>query len=130
MEPGKYFQKVSDDEESFDTQTYQQAMGCLTYASTAARPDIAAAVGTLSHYMSNPSKDHWMLRESDVDVTGVKRILRCLKGTMNYGLRFSDCENDKIVGFAASGGFTGGAVEGANITMLERNNELWTCEIL
>ena len=107
MEPGKYFHKVSDDEESFDTQTYQQAMGCLTYASTATRPDIAAAVGTLSHYMSNPSKDHWMLRESDVYVTGVKQILRCLKGTMNYGLRFSDCENDKIVGFAASGGFRG-----------------------
>ena len=62
MEPGKKFQKLLDElldyEESFDTQTYQQAMGCLTYASTATRPDIAAAVGTLSRYMSNPSKDY------------------------------------------------------------------------
>ena len=82
-------------------------MGCLTYASIATRPHIAAAVGTLSRYMSNSSKDHWMLSELDVDVIGVKRILRCLKGTMNYGLRFFDCENDKIVGFAASGGFRG-----------------------
>ena len=89
MEPGKKFQKLSDDEESFDTQTYQQAMGCLAYASTATRSDIAAAVGTLSRYMANPSKDHWM---------GVKRILRYLKRTLNYG--FSDSENDKIVGFA------------------------------
>ena len=60
MEPGKKFQKLLDDEESFDTQTYQQAMGCLTYASTATRPYIAAAVGTLSRYMSNPSKDYWI----------------------------------------------------------------------
>jgi len=48
--------------------------------STATRPDIAAAVGVLSQYMSKPSKDHWM---------GVKRVLRYLKGTLNYGLKFS-----------------------------------------
>ena len=29
-------------------------------ASTATRPDIAAAVGVLSQYMSKLSKDHWM----------------------------------------------------------------------
>ena len=91
IEPGKQLQKLSDDEESFDTKMYQQVMGCLTYASTATRPDIAAAVGTLSRYMSNPSKAHWM---------AVKRILRYLKGTMSYGLKFSDSENDKVVGFA------------------------------
>ena len=59
---------------------YQQAIGCLTYITTATRPDIAAAVGALSQYMSKPSKDHWK---------GVKRILRYLKGTLKYGLQFS-----------------------------------------
>ena len=48
--------------------------------STATRPDIAAAVGVLSQYMSKPSKDHRM---------GVKRVLRYLKGTFNYGLKFA-----------------------------------------
>ena len=48
--------------------------------STATRPDITAAVGVLSQYMSKLSKDHWM---------GVKRVLRYLKGTLNYGLKFS-----------------------------------------
>ena len=56
-------------------------MGCLTYVSTAARPDIAAAVVTLSQFMSDPSKEHWM---------GVKRMLRYIKGILGYGLKFSE----------------------------------------
>ena len=39
------------------------------------QPDIAAAVVTLSR-----SKEHWM---------GVKRMLRYIKGTLSYGLKFS-----------------------------------------
>ena len=80
LEPGRKFQQLSSSHEPFDIQTYQQAIGCLNYMSTATRPDIAAAVGVLSQYMSKPSKDHWM---------GVKRVLRYLKGTLNYGLKFS-----------------------------------------
>ena len=80
LEPGRKFQQLSSSDELFDVQTYQQAIGCLTYISTATRPDIAAAVGALSQYMSKPSKDRWM---------GVKRILRYLKGTLKYGLQFS-----------------------------------------
>ena len=80
LAPGRRFQQLSASDKPFDIQTYQQAIGCLTYMSTATRPDIAAAVGVLSQYMSKPSKDHWM---------GVKRVLRYLKGTLNYGLKFS-----------------------------------------
>ena len=80
LEPGRKFQQLSPSDEPFDVQTYQQAIGCLTYISTATRPDIAAAVSVLSQYMSKPSKDHWM---------GVKRVLRYLKGTLKYGLKFT-----------------------------------------
>lgn len=59
--------QLSSHDEPFDIRTYQQAIGCLTYISTATRPDITAAGGVLSQYMSKPSKDHWM---------GVKRVLR------------------------------------------------------
>ena len=85
LEPGRRFQQLSPNDEPFDVQTYQQAIGSLTYVSTATRPDIAAAVGVLSQYMSKPSKDHW---------TGVKRILRYLKGTLKYGLKFSVHEEE------------------------------------
>ena len=34
------FHKLSDEDEPFDTQIYQQAIGCFTYLSTATHPDI------------------------------------------------------------------------------------------
>ena len=80
LEPRRKFQQLSSSDEPFDIQTYQKVIGCLTYMSTATRLDIAAAVGVLPQYMSKPSKDHWM---------GVKRLLRYLKGTLNYALKFS-----------------------------------------
>ena len=41
---------MTNDEKPFDKETYQQAIGCLTYVSTATIPDIAATVGILSQY--------------------------------------------------------------------------------
>ena len=67
LDPGKKFHKLTDEEEQCNQRIYQQAIGFLTYVSTATRPDITAAVGILSQFMSSPSKDHWM---------GVKRVLR------------------------------------------------------
>ena len=47
LENGKQFLKFSDDDVPFDREIYQQAIGCLTYASISTRPDISAAVGAL-----------------------------------------------------------------------------------
>ena len=92
LETGKTFHKRTTDEEPFDKETYQQAVGCLTYVSTATRPDIAAAVGLLSQYMADPSNDHWL---------GIKRLLRYIKGTLMYGLKFVAHENDDdLLGYA------------------------------
>ena len=93
IEPGVKYEKLGDDEEPFDTQTYQQAIGCLTYISTSTRPDIAAAVGMLSKYMSKPGYVHWM---------GVKRVLRYLRGTYDYGLVFVGNSNDGLNAFSDS----------------------------
>ncbi|CAM8895716.1 unnamed protein product [Rhodiola kirilowii] len=60
---------------------YSRVIGSLMYAMTSTRPDIAFAVGKLSRYTSNPSKDHWR---------AVHRVLRYLKGTMNLGLVYSE----------------------------------------
>ena len=65
----------------------QSAIGCLIYAATATRPDLSAAVNALSQFMSDPSLDHW---------TRVKRVLRYVKGTIDYGIEFNAQESNKI----------------------------------
>ncbi|CAM8998041.1 unnamed protein product [Rhodiola kirilowii] len=59
---------------------YSQVIGCLMYAMTSTRPDIAYAVGKLSRYTSNPSTHHW---------EAIRRVLKYLNGTMNYGLVYA-----------------------------------------
>ena len=58
LESGVTFHKRLNNQEPCDKHVYQQAIGCLTYVSTATRPDIAAAVSILSTFMSDPSKEH------------------------------------------------------------------------
>ncbi|GJW73634.1 zinc finger, CCHC-type containing protein [Tanacetum coccineum] len=62
-----------------DQLEYSRAIGCLMYAMTSTRPDIAYVVGKLSRFTSNPSRQHWKA------ITRVFKYLRC---TMNYGLLY------------------------------------------
>jgi hypothetical protein len=38
---------------------YSSVVGSLIYVMVCTRPDIAHAVGVMSIYMNNPSKEHW-----------------------------------------------------------------------
>jgi hypothetical protein len=58
---------------------YQRAIGSLMYAMLGSRPDIAFAVSMVSRFASNPTAEH---------MKAVKRILRYLKGTLNYQLTY------------------------------------------
>lgn len=62
-----------------DQLEYSRAIGCLMYAMTSTRPDIAYAVGRLSRFTSNPSRHHWH---------AITRVFKYLRGTMNYGLSY------------------------------------------
>ena len=91
LETGKKFSKLSEGEETVDVKQYQAAIGSLNYAAIATRPDLSVAVGMLSQFMVNPGCDHW---------SGVKRVLRYVKGTLNYGLRFTVAENFTLYGYS------------------------------
>ena len=69
--------KTPDKKKEMEKVPYASAVGSLMYAMMCTRPDICYAVGLVSRYQSNPGKKHWM---------AVKRILRYLKGTMDYSL--------------------------------------------
>ena len=59
MKANKKFDKLPDDQEPVDVQRYQAAIGSLTYASIATRPDISSAMGALSQHMTRPFPEHW-----------------------------------------------------------------------
>ena len=83
--------KADDDSELFDKGLYQSAVGSLLYLAMWTRPDIAYAVGMVSKYCSKPSKEHW---------TAVKRILRYLQGTVDYGLCYDKVSHSKCTGYS------------------------------
>ncbi|GJY90126.1 zinc finger, CCHC-type containing protein, partial [Tanacetum coccineum] len=59
---------------------YSRVIGCLMYAMTYTRPDIAFVVGKLSRYTSNPGTQYWQ---------AIQRVLKYLKKTMDYRLVYS-----------------------------------------
>ena len=61
----------------------------------ATRPDIAFAVSNVAKFSAQPTKQHW---------TAVKRILRYLKGTADYGLAFTPNASRDCVGYSADWG--------------------------
>ena len=71
---------VANDGNPIDQLEYSRVIGCLMYAMTCTRPDIAYAVRKLSRYTSNPSVLHWQ---------AIYKVLRYLKTTLNYGICYS-----------------------------------------
>nr|GEY20011.1 zinc finger, CCHC-type [Tanacetum cinerariifolium] len=64
---------------TMDQVKYFRDIGRLMYAMTSTRPDIAYAVGRLSRFTSNPSRQHWQ---------AIIKVFKYLKGTLNYGLSY------------------------------------------
>nr|GEV34497.1 zinc finger, CCHC-type [Tanacetum cinerariifolium] len=64
---------------SVDQLEYSRAIGCLMYDMTSTRSYIAYAVGGLSRFTSNPSRQHWK---------AITRVFKYLRGTKDYGLSY------------------------------------------
>lgn len=62
---------------------YASAVGKLMYAMMCTRPDISFAIGMISRFQSNSGFAYWVT---------VKRILRYLRGTMDYMLCYQSGE--------------------------------------
>ncbi|SCV69331.1 BQ2448_2351 [Microbotryum intermedium] len=59
---------------------YLQAVGSLMYAALGTRPDLAYAVSYLAQFAKQPGPTHW---------TAIKHVLRYIRGTVSYGLRYT-----------------------------------------
>ena len=88
MEQGRQFHDFPEKENPMNVREYQKIFGCLTYATTATRPDLSSTVNMRSKFMSRPGKEHWQ---------GVKKVLSYIQGTIDYGLIFQANGNEDIL---------------------------------
>ena len=86
--------KLTNDSSSefVDVTLYRSIIGCLLYL-TASRPDIAFSVGVCSRFQSNSKVSH---------LNAIKRIIKYVGGTCDYGLFYSKESNLSLIGFLDS----------------------------
>lgn len=90
-DPSQKLTKSDSIDDSMKNVPYQEAVGSLLFLAQISRPDIAYAVHSVSRFNNNPNQIHW---------TAVKRIMRYLKGTLQFKLEYSKDGNNEIVGFS------------------------------
>ncbi|XP_021974996.1 uncharacterized mitochondrial protein AtMg00810-like [Helianthus annuus] len=72
-----------------DPTTYRSLAGALQYL-TFTRPGISYAVQQICMHMHSPRVDHW---------NALKRIIRYIQGTSNYGLHLGSIPNLSLVSY-------------------------------
>ncbi|RVW21204.1 Retrovirus-related Pol polyprotein from transposon RE2 [Vitis vinifera] len=78
--------------EKVDEGLFRSMIGCLMYL-TATRLDIMYVVSLLSRYMHCASEIHFQ---------ATKHVLRYVKGTIDYGIKFSQVKNFILHGYSDS----------------------------
>ncbi|KAE9268938.1 hypothetical protein PF001_g29444 [Phytophthora fragariae] len=80
MEVNARFEPLGENEDSDTSFPYREAIGMLMYLATSTRPDLAFALSQLCRFVAKPSHKH---------VGALKRVLRYLAGTENYGITYT-----------------------------------------
>jgi hypothetical protein len=75
-----------------DSTMFKRIVGSLIYL-TATRPDMMYVVSLISRFMERPTELH---------LNVAKRVLRYLKGTMNFGLFYRKGEKQELIGYTDS----------------------------
>ena len=79
-----------EDGKTVDTKLFRGMIGSLLYL-TASRPDIMFSVCLCARYQSNPKESH---------LKAVKRIMRYLKGTVDFGLFYSKSSTFDLISYS------------------------------
>ncbi|KAD6453846.1 hypothetical protein E3N88_08552 [Mikania micrantha] len=83
---------INDGADKVDEVNYRSAVGGLIYL-THTRPDLAYSVSLVSRFMQKPSKTH---------LGAVKRIMRYIAGTYEFGLWYDQLGELELVGYTDS----------------------------
>ncbi|EOY19734.1 Copia-like retrotransposable element, putative [Theobroma cacao] len=83
---------LSNNEELADATLYRRLIGSLLYLSSSG-PDIMFSTSLLSRFMHQPTVTH---------LSAAKRILRYIKGSINFGIKFGREQSHHLQGFLDS----------------------------
>ena len=84
---------TSNEVSTFEDPTkYRKLVGSLIYLTTTC-PDINFAVGILSRFMHHPCEGHW---------NATKQVLKYLKGTQSYGIKYYRVSDFHLTGYSDS----------------------------
>ena len=75
---------------SIDSYLYRSMIGSL-FSLTASRLDISYSVGVCARYQANPKEFHMI---------ALKRIIKYVKSTTDFGVWYSKDTNDVLVGYS------------------------------
>ena len=75
---------------SVDSSLYRSMIGSLFYL-TVSRPDISYSVAVCARYQANPKESH---------MTSLKRIIKYVKTTTDFGVWYSKDTNDVLAGYS------------------------------
>ena len=75
---------------SVDSSLYRSMIGSLLYL-TVSRPDISYSVPVCARYQANPKESH---------MTSLKKIIKYVKTTTNFGVWYSKDTNDVLAGYS------------------------------
>jgi hypothetical protein len=85
----KKMNKASTDSGKIDPLLYRQLIGSLIYLVNT-KPDICYVVNVLNQFMSQPRQTHWI---------ATMHVLRYLRGTVGYGLRYASDVDMRLEGY-------------------------------
>ncbi|GJX06110.1 ribonuclease H-like domain, reverse transcriptase, RNA-dependent DNA polymerase [Tanacetum coccineum] len=91
MDPGTKLTKTAEGTMVNSTE-YRSLIGCLRYL-LHTRPDLSYSVGLLSRFMQEPKEQH---------MKAIKKVLRYVKGTKDYGITYKHNGGNKIYGYSDS----------------------------
>ena len=80
------------DSKAISESLYRQLVGSLIYL-IATRPDLSFVMRFISRFMTVPKVEHW---------TAAKRVLRYVKGTLDFGILYSRSKDLRLCGYTNS----------------------------
>ena len=86
---------LSNNSDPVDSRKYREIIGSLVYLMKCARSDLSYAVCKLPQYLSEPRQQHWV---------AAKHILKYLRSTPHYELRYLKSEELRILAYSEANG--------------------------